>query len=1051
MKFYQKGIFIFKKPITVGILVFLALFTILQAISYQRYTILKNEETTLLHDQAELTKNKILSVLYDNIYILKSLVYIAQNKEITNEFNEIAENILPTEHVIDAIELTKQGVITQVYPYEENKSVLGYDIFSEEIHKIPAYKAIEKKSFYFEGPVLLSKGGIAIIGRLPYYRNEKFAGFAIGIIKLDELINIAAINTDNKSDYIYGISKFNTLKNENEFFLSNESFFNDFHYVSVNIPSGDWSLHVRPKKLVGLQDVFLNILFGVIISLLGGLFAWFISAQPIYLNKLVNEKIEQLNKNEQLMIKTQKLANVGSWEIDLNTKSVIWSKSLMEILEASETLVPSLQLLVNLFNIGYNRDKISFLLNDAIKNGNYFSVELALHTFNNNYKWVRLNGDVERNNEDEIIRLFGAIQDITQEKQVNSTNENLSIQLKEISETIPGVIYQLKISADNSFSFVYISEGINNLLLLDLNEVYEDADKFLSLIHPDDLSNFKRSFLSNIIGKGQNQTVTFRIFVNNQILYINSNASSSLIEGELIWNGSFTDVTEIKNAEQEKTYLGGLLANISDGIISTDEDFVIKSWNFGAERIFGWKANEVIGKKFHAVLKTQYLNITNKLVKKNFYETGFFIDEVMQIDKLGIYHQIAMSSTLFRDKQNEVTGAVAVIRNIDDIKNSEKNSVYKTNLLSTIGLVNSIFLNNNDWSKSLEIAFELIGLSLKAHRIVYYETAPNENDIDGLNQKMEWVFDQKLEIRPNLINLTLKDIQVITEDVNKQDYYTAITSDLPNGKLKDMFLEKLIKSLILLPVNTNNSKVGFIVVEDMKLDREWSDEEIYFLKTITNNISSSIQKRENNDALELANSEKTLILESIMDAFFAIDNNWQVTYWNKVAEDLFQKKKVDILGKNIWDMLFKTENNVFKEHFYQSSNSRLSSHFETYFLEGDVWLEVSVFPSAAGLSVFFKNINERIEYVKEIQKQNENLKEISWIQSHVVRAPLARLMGLVSIKNEITHDELGEEEYFGLIMNSANELDDIIKTITDKSQYPSLLNQEEKIKPSFKE
>jgi PAS domain S-box-containing protein len=188
-----------------------------------------------------------------------------------------------------------------------------------------------------------------------------------------------------------------------------------------------------------------------------------------------------------------------------------------------------------------------------------------------------------------------------------------------------------------------------------------------------------------------------------------------------------------------------------------------------------------------------------------------------------------------------------------------------------------------------------------------------------------------------------------------------------------------------------------------------------------------------------------------MDAFFAIDNNWQVTYWNKVAEDLFQKKKVDILGKNIWNMLFKTENNVFKEHFYQSSNSRLSSHFETYFLEGDVWLEVSVFPSAAGLSVFFKNINERIEYVKEIQKQNENLKEISWIQSHVVRAPLARLMGLVSIKNEITHDELGEEEYFGLIMNSANELDDIIKTITDKSQYPSLLNQEEKIKPSFKE
>jgi hypothetical protein len=46
---------------------------------------------------------------------------------------------------------------------------------------------------------------------------------------------------------------------------------------------------------------------------------------------------------------------------------------------------------------------------------------------------------------------------------------------------------------------------------------------------------------------------------------------------------------------------------------------------------------------------------------------------------------------------------------------------------------------------------------------------------------------------------------------------------------------------------------------------------------------------------------------------------------------------------------------------------------------------------------------------------------------------------------------MSEEEYFSLIINSANELDTVIKTITDKSQYSSMLNQDDNIKPSFKE
>ena len=497
--------------------------------------------------------------------------------------------------------------------------------------------------------------------------------------------------------------------------------------------------------------------------------------------------------------------------------------------------------------------------------------------------------------------------------------------------------------------------------------------------------------------------------------------------------------------------LAGLLTNIYDAIISTDKDFVIKSWNFGAEQIYGWKAEDVIGKKFHTVLKTQYVAGNRNEIKESFLNTGYYNGEVLQRDKLGVFHQIAMSSSLLKDKNNNIIGAVSVNRNVDDIKKSQKDSTYKTNLLSTIGLVNSTFLINQDWLKSLDIAFELIGRSLKVHRILYYE-----NEIDGvenknIRQKIEWVYDDHLKLPNHLSTFDVNLVKNVFDVIRNQTYYAAITEEMENGDLKELFAEKQIKSLIVLPIKSISNKSACICIEDTVNKRTWSDEEIYFLKTIINNISSAIQRSEDNAALILANSEKKLILESITDAFFAVDKNWNVTYWNKISEQLFDFKEEDIIGQNIWGKLFINEDDIFKNRFFDSLLHNQTSNFEALFKKAKIWLEVSVFPSEAGLSIYFKNINERIEYLNAIQMQNQNLKEISWIQSHVVRAPLARLMGLLSIRKDISKDEMSEDEYFEMITKSANELDLFIKNIIDKTQAATNINHDDKIKPSFKE
>ena len=84
--------------------------------------------------------------------------------------------------------------------------------------------------------------------------------------------------------------------------------------------------------------------------------------------------------------------------------------------------------------------------------------------------------------------------------------------------------------------------------------------------------------------------------------------------------------------------------------------------------------------------------------------------------------------------------------------------------------------------------------------------------------------------------------------------------------------------------------------------------------------------------------------------------------------------------------------------------------------------------------ILANDITIRMEHMKAIEAQNKKFKEIAWIQSHVVRAPLARIMGIVDL---ILDEHTTPEEKLGFIphiQNSALELDQIIKDIVTKSK-----------------
>lgn len=147
------------------------------------------------------------------------------------------------------------------------------------------------------------------------------------------------------------------------------------------------------------------------------------------------------------------------------------------------------------------------------------------------------------------------------------------------------------------------------------------------------------------------------------------------------------------------------------------------------------------------------------------------------------------------------------------------------------------------------------------------------------------------------------------------------------------------------------------------------NEQVIGIHVIAKDISESINAKQ---MLEIYHQRLTVILESITDAFFAVDRNWKVTYWNNEAENLLKMPREEIMGKNLWEVYKDAISLKFFSEYEKALNLNVSVRFEEYFHPLEIWFEVSAFPSEEGLSVFFKDVT--LKKNAEILITSEKLK-----------------------------------------------------------------------------
>ena len=162
---------------------------------------------------------------------------------------------------------------------------------------------------------------------------------------------------------------------------------------------------------------------------------------------------------------------------------------------------------------------------------------------------------------------------------------------------------------------------------------------------------------------------------------------------------------------------------------------------------------------------------------------------------------------------------------------------------------------------------------------------------------------------------------------------------------------------------------------------------------------------------------------------------------NESAINHYGYSREEFLSMNINKIMYENDILEFKNSrelihpIWESAPNRVFKHQKKdgTIIDVDVKSRVIKFKDKNAEVILINDITDRLKHIKSIELQNETLKEIAWMQSHVVRAPLARIMGMVNLMSDHSCGFDEKMELLPYVFDSATELDGIIKDIVKKS------------------
>ncbi len=138
-------------------------------------------------------------------------------------------------------------------------------------------------------------------------------------------------------------------------------------------------------------------------------------------------------------------------------------------------------------------------------------------------------------------------------------------------------------------------------------------------------------------------------------------------------------------------------------------------------------------------------------------------------------------------------------------------------------------------------------------------------------------------------------------------------------------------------------------------------------------------------------------LESITDGFCLIDKDWKFTFLNGQAERMLQRRRTDLLGKLLWQEFPTTMGGKMERESRQAVEEQRTIRFETFYQPLGTWFDIHVYPTEAGIAVYFQDITQR---------------RLEHAQLRLLETAVSRLNDMVVITEAAAFDDAGPRIVF---------------------------------------
>ncbi|RJR20184.1 MAG: PAS domain S-box protein [Nitrospiraceae bacterium] len=541
-----------------------------------------------------------------------------------------------------------------------------------------------------------------------------------------------------------------------------------------------------------------------------------------------------------------------------------------------------------------------------------------------------------------------------------------------------------------------------------------------------------------------------------------ASVSSIAIENARLYRA---ELEKEKEVTQTKDYLKSLIEDSADAIITSDIEGIITSWNKGAEIIYGYTEDEVIGKflpMVPAFLQEEEKSFMNKLRNK---ETLRNLETIRQT-KNGRLIEVSLTLSPILDTSENVTGISGISRDISEKKLVEKELIRKNQELSRLFFINSVVRSTLELDKLLKMVLTVVtmGDGLGFNRAILFLVDKSNKVLKG---EMGVGPASPEEAKNIWLSMEGKSLGTIIEEIESGPVYldshldklsqklsVDITGDcilcrcirekrpfnVRNARTEPLVTPYLIQmlgadSFGVVPLISRDKIIGIIWVDNLFTGRPIKDEDLQFLMGFSSHIASAIENARLFENVALAQSELKNIFESISDLVYYTDQDFTIRRVNQAVVRKIGKPEEEIIGQKCYKIFHGKDEpwELCPHHKSSASQQPYVGELEDPHLNGTFVVSNSpIFDSArnfVGTVHISRDVTE-LRTLRERVIHSERmaaLGELAARVAHEIRNPLISIGGFARrLEKKLSGDI---QEYAKIIVNEVSRLENILKEI----------------------